>query len=295
MQFGDYGNLLYICGMNKRTTPAHWLPILILMLLATTQNVFSQSQDEWAARGYSYMERDSLPQAEECFREAIEADPESVRNTMLLTNLGTIQRRRGKMHEAIESYTKALERSPMDISALMNRATVYMALGNDDKAYTDLCNVLNKDKFHTEALYYRAFIYTHRREYAAARTDYKRLLDADPSHANGLFGLAILDQLEGRLQAAEQQLSRLIDRYPDNTTYWQARANVLKESGLYDLALIDLETAITLSPTDAYLYVDRAELYLKLKRHTAAKHDLNCAVALGIPRNALSEFYEQCK
>ena len=60
-------------------------------------------------------------------------------------------------------------------------------------------------------------------------------------------------------------------------------------------ALIDLETAITLNPTDAYLYVDRAELYLRLKRHAAAKQDLDCAVALGIPRNALNDFYKRCK
>ena len=183
----------------------------------------------------------------------------------------------------------------MNASILMSRAVAYMSSGNDDKAYTDLCNVLDGNINHTEALYYRAFIYTSRREYATARADYKRLLAIDPSHANGLFGLAILDQLEGRLQAAEQQLSQLIERYPDNATYWQARANVLSELQLYDLALLDLESAIALQPTDAYIYVARAELYLKTKRRTAARQDLDHAAALGLSRAALSELYEQCK
>lgn len=255
----------------------------------------AQSQSEWANRAYAYMEQDSLMQAEECFKNAIEADPTSKQNAMLLANLGAAQRRRGKVREAIESYTSALERAPLTVTILMDRATAYMALGNDDKAYTDLCNVLDKKTDHAEALYYRAFIYTNRREYAAARSDYKRLLTLDPTHENGLLGLALLDQREGRLQAAEQQLSQLIDRYPDNATYWQARANVLIEQKLYDLALLDLETAITLQPADAYLYVARAELYLKMKRKAAAKQDLDNAAALGLSRAALGELYKQCE
>ena len=269
--------------------------ILVAVILPLTMLSWAQSQGEWASRAYTYMEQDSLAQAEECFRHAVEATPASKQNVMLLTNLGTVQRRRGKMLDAIESYTLALNYSPLDVAILMSRATAYMALGNDDQAYTDLCNVLDKQTDHAEALYYRAFIYTGRREYTAARADYKRLLALQPDHENGLLGLALLDQREGRLQAAELQLTALVERYPDNATYLQARANVLIERHLYDLALIDLEGAIALQPTDAYLYVARAELYLKMKRRTAAKADLDRAVALGLPRISLGELYKQCE
>lgn len=266
-----------------------------LLLFTAIQTSYAQSQDEWVNKAYSFIEQDSLAQAEECFKHAVAASPTNTQRAMLLSNLGAIQRRRGKMREAIDSYTAALERSPMNIPILMDRATTYMALGNDNKAYIDLCNILEKDANHTDALYYRAFIYTNRRDYVAARADYKRLLATDPFHADGLLGLALLDQREGRLQAAEQQLSQLINRYPDNATYWQARANVLTEQKLYDLALIDLETAITLQPTFADLYVTRAELYIRMRRHTAAKNDLDRAVALGMSRISLSELYDQCE
>ena len=282
-------------AMRTHSATIRCLSLLFFMLTASTSSLFAQSQSEWTDKAYSYLAQDSLAQAETCFIEAIKATPASKQSAMLLTNLGTVQRRRGKMQEAITTYTQALERSPLDAPILMERATAYMAIGNDDKAYTDLCNVLDKDATHTEALYYRAFIYTHRREYSLARTDYKRLLAANPFHDHGLFGLALLDQREGRLQAAEQQLSQLIDRNPDNATYWQARANVLIEQKLYELALIDLETAITLQPTDPYIYVTRAELHLKMKHRTAARSDLDHAAALGLPRAALSEMYEQCK
>ena len=268
---------------------------LCLLLAASTSTLLAQSQSEWSDKAYTYLAQDSLAQAEACFTEAIKAAPTSKQSAMLLSNLGTVQRRRGKIQEAITAYTQALERSPLDAPILMERATAYMAIGNDDRAYTDLCNVLDKDATHTEALYYRAFIYTNRREYSLARADYKRLLTANPFHEHGSFGLALLDQREGRLQSAEQQLSQLIDRYPDNATYWQARANVLIEQKLYELALIDLETATTLQPADAYIYVTRAELHLKMKHRTAARNDLDHAVALGLSRAALTELYEQCK
>ena len=281
--------------MNRFFPHIHHLPLPILLLVASTLPLSAQSQSEWIEKGYTYAAQDSLAQAETCFIEAIKASSTNEQSAMLYSNLGTIQRRRGKIREAIEAYTQALDRSPLATPILMERATAYLALGNDDKAYTDLCNVLDKDATHIEALYYRAFIYTNRREYSSARADYKRLLTADPFHERGLFGLALLDQREGRLQAAERQLSQLIDRYPDNATYWQARANILTEQKLYDLALIDLETAATLQPTDANIYVTRAELHLKMKHRTAARNDLNHAVTLGFPRAALSELYEQCK
>ena len=282
-------------AMNRFFAHIRHLPLPILLLVASTLPLSAQSQSEWIEKGYAYAAQDSLAQAEACFTEAIKAAPASEQTSMLYNNLGTIQRRRGKIHEAIQSYTQALELIPLSIPIMIERATAYMALGNDDKAYTDLCNILDQDASHTEALCYRAFIYTNRREYTSARADYKRLLAIAPFHEHGLLGLALLDQREGRLQAAEQQLSQLIDRHPDNATYWQARANVLTEQKLYELALIDLETAITLQPTDAYISVSRAELHLKMKHRTAARKDLDHAVTLGLTRAALSELYEQCK
>ena len=268
------------------------LTYLVLPLALFAQ---AQSQELWADKAYAYVAQDSLRQAEECFAKAIESATTVGQRAMLLANLGTVQRRRGRVHEAVETYTQALALSPMDATLLMHRAIAYMTLGNDDKAYVDLCNVLDKQSANVEALYYRAFIYTNRREYGAARTDYKRLLAIEPDHDNALLGLALLDQREGRLQAAELQLTVLIERYPENASYLQARADILAEQQLFDLALLDLEAAIMLQPGDAHLYVARAELYLKMKRRTAAKADLDRAVALGLPHRALTELYGQCE
>ena len=88
----------------------------LLMALMASLTIFSiaQTQSVWADRAYTYMEQDSLKQAEECFKKAIEVAPQSKQSAKLLANLGTIQRQRGKVREAIETYTTALERAPLD-------------------------------------------------------------------------------------------------------------------------------------------------------------------------------------
>ena len=168
--------------------------LLTLLVLPMGLLLQAQTQEPWADRAYAYVALDSLRQAEECFAKAIESAATTGQRAMLLANLGTVQRRRGRVHEAVETYTEALAIAPMDATLLMHRAIAYMTLGNDDKAYTDLCNVLDKRPDEVEALYYRAFIYTNRREYGAARADYKRLLAIEPEHNNALLGLALLDQ-----------------------------------------------------------------------------------------------------
>ena len=125
---------------------------LIALMVSLAMTATAQSQSAWADRAYSYMEQDSLMQAEECFKRAIEAASESRQKAMLLTNLGAVQRQRGKIHEAIKTYSTALEHSPLATPILMNRAEAYLTLGNDDKAFIDLCNVLDKNPNHAEAL-----------------------------------------------------------------------------------------------------------------------------------------------
>lgn len=277
----------YLCIMKRA--------ILTYLCFFSALLVHTQSQTEWIDRAFAYVEQDSLEQAEKCFQEAAEQASSEEQRAMLLANLGTIQRQRGRIHESIDTHTQALALSPFNADLLMHRAMAYIAIGNDDKAYIDLCNILDREHNHKEALYYRAFINTQRHDYAAARTDYKRLLSNVPNHSDALLGLALLDQREGRMQAAEQQITILIEQQPDNITYLLARSDVYAEQNLYDLALLDLDAAIDLQSDNAQLYATRAELYLKMKRYTAAKADLDKATSIGMPRAALANLYKQCE
>ena len=93
----------------------------------------------------------------------IEMDPANMRNALLFTNLGTVQRRLGKIDDAIDSYTLSLNITPYSVVTLLNRASLYLEKNLFDRAYVDYCNVIDIDKTNKEALLFRAYIYMQRR------------------------------------------------------------------------------------------------------------------------------------
>ena len=46
--------------------------------------LFSQDYDEWINRSFDYIDKDSLPQAEECLKKAMRLEPANPRNGMLI-------------------------------------------------------------------------------------------------------------------------------------------------------------------------------------------------------------------
>lgn len=266
--------------------------MVALLLIPAT----ATAQDDAAALADSAMtciERDELPEAEALLKQVIEADPAHLRNCFLLTNLGTVQRRQHRLEDAVESYTLALARQPLSVPILMSRAVTYLELGDDERAYTDLGNVLDCDAGHRDALLLRAHLAVQRHRYDVACADYSRLLSADLDDEQAQFGLAILNQKTGRLQEATDQLTRLVEAHPENPDYLQARADVYLDRSMADMALLDLDGAIELSPADPYLCVARAETLLAMGHRRDARAALDHAVALGIPRPQLQELYRQ--
>ena len=142
----------------------------------------AQSYNELVEKAMDYTFKDSLQQAEQLFREALRLDPYNARNALLFSNLGTVLKRQGKIDEAIESYTMALNITPYATAILLNRATLYMEKNLTEKAYLDYCNVIDLLPNDKEARLFRAYIYMKRRQYKEARIDYNVILGVDAKH-----------------------------------------------------------------------------------------------------------------
>lgn len=81
-----------------------------------------------------------------------------MRNSMLFSNLGTVQHRLGKIDKAIESYTLGLNLAPYSVTILLNRAALYLEKNLYEKAYLDYCNVIDIDR-KIRKLYYIALTF----------------------------------------------------------------------------------------------------------------------------------------
>jgi tetratricopeptide (TPR) repeat protein len=235
------------------------------------------------------IERDSLFQAEAWFKKALQLDPANMRNALLFSNLGTVQRRMGKDQEALESYSLALNLTPYSVTMLLNRASLYLELDYLDKAYVDYCNVIDLDAKNQEALQFRAYIYMRRRQYMDARNDYQSLLQVEPGNQTARIGMAMVNQKLGRYQEALEEFNRLIIDYPKDVSLLKARAELEVEMNTLELALLDLESAAKMAPFDADIYLMCGDIYLSQGRNREAYVAYEKAIELGIPRPELQD------
>lgn len=265
---------------------------------------FSQTYKELGERSVAAAEQDSLARAEEYILKALKLEPANPHNALLFSNLGTIQRRQGEYEKALESYTFALNIAPRAVPVLLNRAALYLELGKEDRARVDYSLVLDIETNNQEALLMRAYIYGQKRDYKSARSDYELLLKLNPLSYNGRLGLATLEQKEGRYEEALVLLNKMIADKADGTTeittslyavLYVARAGLEKDMKHADLALLDLEEAIRLDPSQPEAYLIRGQIYLSQRKKNLAKHDFEEAMALGIPQSDVRELLNQCK
>ena len=90
-------------------------------------------------------------------------------------------------------------------------------------------------------------------------------------------------------------IALLIDRHPHRAELYSIRAEIEAEQHQPELALLDLNKAIQLEPSNRNMVLTRAYLYLKEGKKHLAKQDFLRAIQLGVPRGQLKEELKQCK
>lgn len=280
-------------------------PILSLLLLVSLAlPAASQTYEQLCERASTAIERDSLDVAEQCIRAALRLDPANGRNALLFTNLGTVQRLRGRLREALQSYTYALNMVPRNVPILLDRAALYLELGEADKARIDYSLVLDLQPDNVEALRMRAYIYTEERDYESAHADYEHLLKLQPADFNGRLGLAMLCQKEGKLKEALAILDAMVNEKSEGTSFqtapahavvYVARAGIQQDLGHLPMALMDLEEAIRLDDSRPEAYLMRGQIFLSQEKKQQAREDFEKAISLGISADDLAPLLKQCK
>lgn len=272
-----------------------YLVLVLCSLFLVVFPIQAQSYNEIVEQAMNCVKKDSLAQAEQLFRKALKLDPNNARNALLFSNLGTVQKRQGKIDEAIESYTLALNIIPYSTAMLLNRAALYLEKNLTQKAYLDYCNVIDLLPKNQEARLFRAYIYMQRREYKEARVDYNVVLEQDVKNKTARIGLVMLDEKEGRFQSAMDAMNRLVSEYPRDVSVLKMRANMEWEHGQLDAALYDLDEVLKIDARDASSYVMKGDIYLEQKKKSDAREAYEKAIDLGVSRAELIEKLKQCK
>ena len=91
--------------------------------------------------------------AEQWLVKAFQSDPDNPSNSMVLSNIATVQRYQGKFADAVKNYSLALDMTPHAVTLLLNRAALYVQMDSVTRAISDFERVRDLDPYNTEARY----------------------------------------------------------------------------------------------------------------------------------------------
>lgn len=252
-----------------------------MILLFWGGSLYAQTYEEFVAKSYDYLEKDDLFAAEMSLKEALRMEPANPGNYALLTNLGTIQRRQGKLEEALLSYTTALNRDPQNTMILANRATLYIEMKESDKALNDYNLLLLRDSTNQDALYNRGMIHVQKKNFLWAEYDFNKILELNEATFYGRLGYAVLDKMRGNYDESERIYNYLIEKMPREWQLYKGRAELYIFMNKNGRAMADVNRLFLETVPDAELFVLRGRVKLAQHERSSATKDFLKAKEMG--------------
>lgn len=235
--------------------------------------------------------RNEWDKAEEFFRKALAAEPNNASNTLLISNLATLQRFQGKHEDALKNYNFALDITPNAVTLLLNRAALLLEMGRTPDAMDDFEHVRRIDLNDVESRYSLGVIAIEQGDYKTAQELFNEVERINPKSVLLSEGLGLLCKAQGDYSKAVEHLGDVIRKSPDARNLANRADCLLMLGRLYD-ASDDIQRAIGLNPEDPYLYVLRAKLNKLRYNADDMTRDINLAVEHGLERDLVEKLLQ---
>ena len=226
--------------------------------------------------------------AEQWLMKAFKADPGNPSNSMVLSNIATLQRYQGRLADAVKNYSLALDMTPHAVTLLLNRAALYVQMDSVQRAIDDYERVCELDLYDTEARYSLGVLAMERGDTKRAEDLFNEIKRINPN--SGLYheGMGLLHKRNGNHARAAELFTQVIKVQPSAQLLGHRADCYLAMKRLND-AEDDIRTALEMTPDDPYLYLLRAKLNkLRFERDDMAR-DIDKAVSLGLSRDYINQ------
>lgn len=226
--------------------------------------------------------------AERFLLDAIKAEPGNPSNSLLLSNLATMQRRQGKLAEAIKNYSMAIDLTPNAVTLLHNRAALYTVVDSIARAQADYERIMELDPADVESRYNHGMIALNLGDSKTAEKDFNNILSINPNSGMGKQGQGYLNKHAGNYDKAAECFSEVIKVRPTSTLLANRADCYLATKRLNDASL-DIANALELDPDDPYIYVLRAKLNKLRFNRSDMERDIKLAVAHGLDEKEVKQ------
>lgn len=240
----------------------------------------------------TYIYSHDWPTAEQWLLKAFKTDPDNPGNSMVLSNIATLQRYQGRLADAVKNYSLALDMTPHAVTLLLNRAALYVEMDSVQRAIDDYERVSELDLYNTEARYSLGVLAMERGDTKRAEDLFNEIKRINPN--SGLYheGMGLLNKHKGNYARAAELFSQVIKVQP-NAQLLGNRADCYLILKRLNDAEDDIRTALDMTPDDPYLYVLRAKLNKLRFQRDDMNHDIDRAVALGLSRDSVTRALQE--
>lgn len=226
--------------------------------------------------------------AENFIRQAIKSEPSNPNNSLLISNLATLQRYEGKLEDAAKNYTLAIDMTPNAVTLLNNRASLYIEMNKISEAVADYQRILKLEPENEEARYNIGMLLLENKDFKNAENQFVDLLRYNPKSLLYNQGMAFLYKATGNYSKAAANFSDVIKSSP-TVSLLANRADCFLMIGKLSEAADDINSAIQIEPNDGYLYLLRAKLKKLRYENEESQKDLQLAIDHGVDPALIKE------
>jgi tetratricopeptide (TPR) repeat protein len=200
---------------------------------------------------------------------------------------GHVHKQEELLQQAIDDYTRALDKEPKMVEALVSRGYVRNDMQDSRQAKRDFEAVLSIVPDDGVAHLGMAFsnLQLHQGREALAETDTSAKLLGE-SGATHLARATAYRQMR-MLTKAESEYRAALKFAPDDLTLHMALADTLYHARRYNQAVGELEAALQVSPDDPLIYANLAAAYAQMHRRTETFRYIGLAEREAADRSAI--------
>lgn len=272
--------------------------IIIFSVFLFAASVSAQSKDYmgWVDKAADYIENDKLDSAAIALETAMKLDPANANNSVLLLNLGILQRQLGNLDDAYISFTSSMPNNPMPRVVLHNRASLLVEMNRFEEAKEDYSALIRNYPDDVEAYYRRGVLYLEEHDRSSAEADFRKSEVIDPNNMFTKLSKGLLYKLDNNWVEAEKVYTALINETdnPDSSIYLN-RAECYVNTGQTFLASADLRSIELLERNNPYYYFLRGRVRLDQFDKQAARADFAKAKEKGYSPAIVDEWIARTK
>ncbi len=266
----------------------------ILLLISVQAKGESPNYMGWVERSATHIDNNNLDSAAISLQRAMRLDPANENNSVLLLNLGIIQRQLRDYDNAYISFTASLANNPIPDIVLHNRASLLVELDRFDEAMEDYNSLISDFPDDIEAYYRRGVLFLEENNRVKAEADFRKSEEIDPNNMYTKLSKALLFKLDDRWELAEMIYTDLINNETNSDpSFYMNRAECYINNGKTLLASADLRTVELSQSNNPYYYFLRGRVRLDQFDKTAAKADFEKAKSMGYDDSIVDEWLKK--